>query len=162
MSNQIEYKIVVTYGGFLGKLARRLGLRWNHILITQWVGNKPRWVYESNMRGVHLHPFREKDLAWEHQWYVPVKPLTELEQAYFTGYCDGARSKWYALHYWVKMGWRIIKQLCTKPQSLTLIPAETCITFVNAACTAIGRPVSIEGASGLPDDITSSPYWRIE
>ena len=156
----ITYKVVVTYGGILGKLVRRLGLKWNHILIVQWIDNEPRWTYESNIRGVNGHPFREKtDLAEEHEWYVPVKPFKQLEKAYFLGYCEGSCGKWYALHYWILLGWRIIKRICTKPKALALIPAETCITFVNSVCKSIGRPVSTEGVSGLPDDIMNSPHW---
>jgi len=158
-----EFKIAVTYGGILGRFCRKLGLTWNHILIVQWSNGVPRWTYESNIRGVHRHPFSEvPDLAEEHRWYVAENPLNLAEKAYFRGFCDGACGKWYALHYWLLLGKRIIKRLLARPHELALIPGETCVTFVNGPCAGIGRPVSTEGASGLPDDIMESPHWKPE
>ena len=157
-----EVRIAVTYGGIVGRLARRLGLRWNHIIIVLVFPLGVPWqTYESNWRGVHCHPFRESpDLAEEHEWYEPVIPLNTLDVVYFSGYCEGSVGKWYAFHYLLLLGWRALKRLCTKPHRALLVPAETCATFVNEPCAAIGRPVSVMGASGLPDDIMDSPHWR--
>lgn len=160
---ETQFKIAVTYGGILGKFIRKLGYRWNHILLVFFKDGKPYYTYESNWRGVVGHAFNEKeDLAEEHEWYIAKRLLNELDKAHLTGYCDGARGKWYALHYWVKMGWRIMKEILRGPTKLSLIPAETCITFVDAACRSIGRPVSSFGAKGLPDDIIQNPYWELE
>ena len=145
----------------MGKVARKLHLQWNHVIIVQFSGGMPRWTYESNFRGVNFHAFRaDPDLAEAHEWYVPAEPLTELERAHFESYCAGACGKLYAFPFLVLLAWRVVKNLFTKPSRALLAPAETCITFVNAACSHIGRPVSVRGASGLPDDIMSSPYWQ--
>jgi len=160
--NGMEFKIATTYGGAFGRLARMLGLRWNHIIIVQFSDGQPVTTYESNtLRGVHQHPFRaDPDLAWEHQWYEAVEPFTETEAVCFGWYCDGMCGKAYALHYWPLLLWRVITNLLTKPSRALLVPAETCITFVNEACAAVGRPVTVHGSRGLPDDIMSSPHWE--
>jgi hypothetical protein len=161
-----EFKVATSYGGFLGKLVRRLGYDWNHILLVMWGDGEPVYTYESNIRGIQGHPFQEgPDLAEEHAWWVPREPLTALEFERLLGYCQGAEGKWYALHYWLTIVWRILKDLLLGPtrwQKLSLIPAETCISFVDAACRSVGRPISPFGAEGLPDDIARSPWWKGE
>ena len=161
-----EFKVVTTYGGVLGRLARRLGCRWNHILLVLWVEGAPAFTYESNWRGVNGHPFQEgPDLAQEHTWWVPKKPLTVLETAHLLGYCEGAMGRWYAPHYWLAIAWRILKDFLLGPtswQAAAAIPVETCVSFVDSACRSVGCPVSSFGAGGLPDDIAQSPYWRLD
>ena len=155
--NSVDYKLATTYGGIVGRLARLLlGLRWNHVLIVEWIDDQPCTTYESNLRGVHRHPFdAQRDLAWEHEWYEATEPFSAMELAAFQGYCEGACGKWYALHIWPLLAWRALR----RPRAVGLIPAETCVTFVNAACALVGRPVSQGGAEGLPDDIMQSAHW---
>jgi len=159
-----EFRIAVTYGGWLGRLVRRLGYRWNHILLIVFAKSKPICTYESNWRGVVGHPFDEKcDLAEEHVWLVARTPLNAEETAHLLGFCQGAAGKWYALHYWLAIAWRIVVDILLGPtrwQALGLLPAETCISFVDAACRSVGRPVSPFGAEGLPDDVMRSPWWE--
>ena len=160
----VEFKVAITYGGILGKLVRKLGYDWNHILLVKFINGKPSYTYESNWRGIVGHPFDEKkDLAEEHLFFMPKIPLNDREIEHLWGYCEGAEGKWYALHYWFAIGWRILKDLLFGPtrwQALALLPAETCISFVDAACRSVGRPVSPFGAEGLPDDIYHSPCWK--
>jgi len=162
----IEFKVATTYGGGLGRLVRRLGFEWNHVILTLWQNGQPALTFESNWRGVVGHPFEEEqDLAEEHAWWVPREPLTELEKERLIGFCLGAEGKWYALHYWVAIGWRVLRRLLLGParwRTVAALPAETCVTFVDAACRSVGRPVSAYGAQALPDDIAVSPWWRRE
>ena len=162
--NLIEFKVAVTYGGVLGRLVRKLGYDWNHILLVMFVNNIPVYTYESHWPKVIGHLFDEKeDLAEEHLFFVPKISLSEIDTEHLQGYCEGAEGKFYALHYWLAIGWRILKDLLLGPirwQSLALLPAETCISFVDAACRSIGRPVSPFGAEGLPDDIYRCPFWK--
>jgi len=161
-----QFKVATTYGGTLGRLARRLGYNWNHILLILFDDDKPVYTYESNWRGVVGHPFRGgPDLAEEHALWVPKVPLPPVEFEHLLGYCQGAEGKWYALHYWLAIAWRVFKDSLLGPtrwQALALLPAETCISFVDAACRSVGRPVSPFGSEGLPDDIAASPWWKRE
>ena len=161
--DMIRFRLAVTYGGLLGRLVRGLGVAtWNHIIIVEFVDGQPLTTYESNMlHGVHQHPFRaDPDLGWEHQWYEAAVPLTALEVARFSRVCIGECGKWYAFSYLPLLAWRVIKRLLSRPSQALLVPAETCISFVNEPCAAVGRPVSVMGASGLPDDVMSSPHWK--
>ena len=158
----VDFKIAVTYGGFMGRLARKLGLKWNHILFVQFYDDVPVWTYQADFSGVTGKPFdAETDLAWDFAWYEPVVPLTKAEQQRLLGFCLGALGKWYALHVWPRLFWRALKEAVKlRPARALLVPAETCVTFVNEACEAIRRPVSVHGARGLPDDVMSSPHWK--
>lgn len=154
-----DFRILVTYGGLLGRLVRRLGYRYNHILLVLFADGLPVWTYESNWRGVAGHIFRDADLAEQHAWYRAKEPLTCPEYNLLLGYCKGAEGKLYALHRWLAMGWRILKEVLRGRTWALLIPAETCITFVDAACRSVGRPVSAQGTAGLPDDVMLSAHW---
>ena len=166
------FKIAVTYGGFLGKLIRwlgrvgRLDYWWNHILFVRFEDGIPTWTYESNIRGIMNHTFDEKrDLAEEHLWYIATDPMSAPEIEHLQGFCEGATGKWYALHQWLVIGWRILKDILLGPtywQAMEAIPARTCISFVDAAGRSVRRPVSPFGSGGLPDDIERSPYWEEE
>ena len=157
-----EFKIAVTYGGFMGRLVRRLGGRWNHVILVQFYNDLPTWVYQSNFSGVTGAQFNVREhLAWEHAWYAPVKPLTEADKGRLVGFCQGAIGKWYALHLWPGLFWRVLKRLfVTHPLRMLIAPTETCVTFVDAACDSIERPVTQFGLRGLPDDVTDSPHWK--
>jgi len=158
-----EYRLAVTYGGWLGKLVRKLfRVTWNHIIIVRFEDGVPVTTYESNLRGVHGHKFQaDPDLSCKHAWYEAVEPLTELDRARLGSFCEGACGKLYALHYWLLLFYRVVKQLLFgKVAQALLSPAATCVTFVNAACAHVGRPVSVHGKSGLPDDVRDSPHWR--
>jgi len=161
--NGMEFRIATTYGGAFGRLARKLGLRWNHIIIVQFRDGVPLWTYQSNLRhgvtGRQFDPY--VDLAWQHEWYEPVVPLTKADRQKLLGFCLGSLGKLYALYYWPRLFLRVIKSVfVVGPARALLAPSETCVTFVNAAAESIGRSVSVYGSRGLPDDIMSSTHWK--
>ena len=132
-----EFKIAVTYGGFMGRLVRRLGGRWNHVILVQFYNDLPTWVYQSNFSGVTGAQFNVKEhLAWEHAWYAPVDPLTKEEKGRLIGFCLGALGKGYAWELWPLLFWRVLKRLLTAHLARTQM-AETCVTFVDEACDSI-------------------------
>ena len=164
---EMDILIGVTYGGILGRLVRRLGYRWNHILL--FIAPKgttlPIWTYESNGRGVHDHLFQAEDYAEEYELYEPAVPLTPEEKLALVAFADGNVGKFYGLWYWAQIAWRILKDIWHRREPgravAFLRPGETCISFVHRCGAYVGRPISpSSGEAGLPDDIMHSPHWR--
>lgn len=157
----------VTYGGVLGALMRILGYKWNHILVfvVPTGSSVPSYTYESNWRGVDGHPFHMwADLAEECDFYEPVRPLTRDETIEVLAFADGNVGKLYGLWDWVRLVWRIGRELWDRkdPNQFMafLRPGETCISFAHRCGAYVDRPVSEWDLAGLPDDIMVSPHYR--
>ena len=157
----MQVKIVVTYGGLLGRLMRKVGQKWNHaFLLLSW-GEKPyRLVYESDWRGVHAGPLLRKHLAEEFEVYELKEPLDAIRTLELIAFAEGNCYKPYGYYLLPLFAWRLLKSLLRKPGFVAFTrPAEVCSSFVQACFEYVGVDLC-PGKIALPDDLANSPLLK--
>lgn len=149
--------IMVTWQPWpLGRLARKVGMRWSHALLLRWMEDGLRMVYEATPRGIRKAWLNPGHFGCEHVLLGMVRPLSDWQRGAVYGAAEGMCGKPYNYGLLVRLGWRVLKELLRGRRAEALArSAEVCSSF----CQEVFRIAGIDLVPrkvALPDDLAAS------
>lgn len=159
----MELHVVVTYGGVIGRLARRFGLRWNHAALRY--ARSPQAglrIIESSACGAVERSWEDflKDVE-EYQAMAVREGLSEMTMREIIAYGWGNVGKPYNYWWFLKIAWQLLKRrLIAAPFTY---PAHVCSSLVYDCFRYAGVNLlpGHEGVLVTPDDLAGSPLLEV-
>lgn len=155
----MEIQVVVTYGGLIGRLARRFGLRWNHAALRYMrdpaAGAR---IIESAACGAREQSW-ERFIAGvqEYQAFQVKGGLSEVTMREIVAYGWGNVGKPYNYWWLLKIAWELVKRRLMAV--VFTYPAHVCSSLVYDCFRYAGVDL-LPGHVGVlvtPDDLAQSP-----